>query len=138
MRRLLLAAPLLAAFALACQSKTPVGPGVVTITETTTSTTTTTTTTIPLPATATFTFSPVTPQVNQTVFFDASDSKPSTGRTITEYVFDFGDGSDPVFGPKASHAYTISGVYLVTLSIVDDAGAVAKSSQPVTVRPVTN
>jgi PKD repeat protein len=137
MRRLLLVAPLLAALVIACQSKTPVGPGVVTITETTTSTTTSTTTTstVPLPTTAAFTFTPVTPQVNQQVNFDGSNSTPGTGRTIVEYVFDFGDGSDPVFGPKAMHAYTISGVYLVTLSIVDDTGAVFKSSQPVTVRP---
>lgn len=137
MRRLLLAAPLLAAFALACQSKAPTGPGVVTITETTTSTTTSTTTTstIPVPTTAAFTFSPVTPQVNQQVNFDGSSSTPGSGRTITEYVFDFGDGSAPVFGPTATHAYTISGVYLVTLSVVDSTGAVFKSSQPVTVRP---
>ena len=136
MRRLLLAAPLLAALALACQSKAPVGPGVVTITETTTSTTTSTTTTstIPVPLTAMFTFTPVTPEVGQKVFFDGSDSVPGTDHPIIKYVFDFGDGKTHA-GPTTSHTYTISGVYLVTLSVTDDSGAVAKSSQPVTVRP---
>lgn len=140
MRRLLLAVPLLAALVLACQSKMPVGPGVVTITETTTSTTTSTTTTtttstMPLPTMATFTFTPETPQVGQAISFDGSDSKPGTGRTIVDYSFDFGDGSPTVEGPTASHSYTISGVYLVTLTVKDDSGAKAKSSQPVTVRP---
>jgi hypothetical protein len=30
----------------------------------------------------------------------------------------------------------VSGVYLVTLFVTDDSGKVARSSQPVTVRPV--
>ncbi|MGH9411037.1 MAG: PKD domain-containing protein [Vicinamibacterales bacterium] len=137
MRRLLLAAPLLAALVLACHSKTPVGPGTVTITETTTSTTTSTTTTstIPLPTTSVFTFSPQTPQVNQLISFDGTGSMPGTGRKIVDYSFDFGDASLTAEGPHATHFYTISGTYLVTLTVKDDSGAKAKSSLPVTVRP---
>jgi PKD repeat protein len=134
MRKLLLAAPVLAALALGCQSKTPAGPGAVKITETTTSTTTTTTSTIPVPTAASFTFSPLTPEVLQIVFFDASGSTPTPGRTIVSYNWDFGDGTTKT-GVKTTHDFTPSGVYLVTLTVTDSAGGQAKSSQTVTVRP---
>jgi PKD repeat protein len=135
MRKLLFVTPLLAVLALGCQSKPPVGPGVVKITETTTSIPTTTTTTIPNPTVSLFTFSPQTPQVLQVVNFDGSVSTPGTGRTIVRYDWDFGDG-DAKTGVRTTHDYPVSGVYLVTLKVTDDSGATARSSQPVTVRPV--
>ena len=134
MRKLLVAAPLIAALVLACESKAPVGPGVVTITETTTSTTTTTTSTMPAPTVAAFTFSPVTPEVLQVVNFNASTSMPGTNRTIVSYSWDFGDGESKV-GVTTTHEYVVSGVYLVTLTVIDDAGHKATNSQPITVRP---
>ena len=136
MRKLLLAAPLVAAIALACESKPPVGPGVVTITETTTSTSTSTTTTstIPEATVAAFTFSPITPEVLQAVNFDASTSKPGTGRTIVSYSWDFGDGETKT-GIRTTHDYIISGVYLVTLTVTDDRGQRTTKSEPITVRP---
>jgi PKD repeat protein len=135
MRKLLFVTPLLAVLALGCQSKPPVGPGVVKITETTTSIPTTTTTTIPNPTVSLFAFSPQTPQALQVVNFDGSLSTPGTGRTIVRYDWDFGDGEVKT-GVKTTHDYVISGVYLVTLKVTDDSGATARSSQPVTVRPV--
>jgi PKD repeat protein len=137
MRKLLLAAPLLAAIAVGCQSKPPVGPGEVKITETTTSTTTTTTTTstIPDPTVAAFTFSPITPEVLQVVNFDASTSKPGTGRSIVRYDWDFGDGVLKT-GIKTTHDYTPTGVYLITLTVTDDQGKTTSSSQTITVRPI--
>lgn len=135
MRKLLFVTPLLAVLALGCQSKPPVGPGVVKITETTTSIPTTTTTTIPNPTVSLFAFSPQTPQALQVVNFDGSLSTPGTGRTIVRYDWDFGDG-DAKTGVRTTHDYPISGVYLVTLKVTDDSGATARSSQPVTVRPV--
>jgi PKD repeat protein len=135
MRKLLLVSPLLGLLALGCQSKPPVGPGVVKITETTTSVPTTTTTTIPIPTVSLFAFTPQTPQVLQVVNFDGSLSTPGTARTIVKYDWDFGDGVAKA-GVKTTHDYEISGVYLVTLTVTDDSGATARSSQPVTVRPV--
>lgn len=135
MRKLLLVTPLLVAVALACKSEAPVGPGVVKITETTTSTPTTTTTTIPNPTVSAFAFSPQTPQVLQIVNFDASLSTPGTARTIVRYNWDFGDGVLKT-GVKTTHDYEVSGVYLVTLVVTDDAGQTARSSQSITVRPV--
>ena len=137
MRKLILVIPLLAELAIACSSKPPVGPGVVTITETTTttSTTTTTTTTILNPTVSLFQFSPQTPEVLQTVNFDGSLSTPGTDRTIVKFDWDFGDGESKT-GVRTTHDYVVSGVYLVTLVVTDDSGKTARSSQPVTVRPV--
>lgn len=138
MRKLLLTVPLLAAFSIGCESKPPVGPGIVTITETTTSTTTTTTTTstIPEPTVARFVFSPLTPQALQIVNFNASSSTPGTGRTIVSYSWDFGDGDPMKSGVTTTHDFTPSGVYLVTLTVTDDRGQKTTASQPVTVRPI--
>jgi len=137
MRKLLLFVPVLAALLLACESKPPVGPGVVKITETTTSTSTSTTTTstIAVPTVSLFQFTPQTPQVLQTVNFDGSLSTPGSNRTIVRYASDFGDGESKT-GIRTTHDYTISGVYLVTLVVTDSAGDTARSSQPVTVRPI--
>ena len=142
MRKLLLATPLLIAFAIGCQSKTPAGPGVVTITETATSTststttsTTTTTSTIPVPTTPAFTFSPVIPEVNQVVNFNAVTSTAGRGRTIVQYDWDFGDGTDAL-GVNVTHAYSTAGVYLVTLTLVDDLGMQTRKTDPINVRPI--
>ena len=102
---------------------------------TTTTTTTTTTSTIPAPTVASFTFSPVTPQVLQVVNFDASGSTPGTGRTIVRYEWDFGDGVKKN-GVMTNHDYKVTGLYLVTLTVIDDADQKAKLSQTITVRPV--
>jgi PKD repeat protein len=137
MRKLLFAAPLLAAIAVGCQSQPPVGPGSVTITETTTSTTTTTTTTstIPVATVAAFTFTPVTPEVAQIVYFNASTSTPGTDRKIVRYDWDLGDGTFKS-GIMVEHDYAPSGVYLITLTVTDDLGKKTSSSQPLTVRPI--
>ena len=135
MRKLLLATPLLVVVALGCDSKPPVGPGVVKITETTTSIPTTTTTTIPVPTVSLFAFSPQTPQVLQVVNFDGSLSTPGSGRTIVAYDWDFGDGVAKT-GVTSTHDFEISGVYLVTLKVTDSSGQTARSSQSITVRPI--
>jgi PKD repeat protein len=135
MRKLLLLTPFVVAVALACKSEPPVGPGAVTITETTTTIPTTTTTTIPLPTVSLFAFSPQTPEVLQLVNFDGTLSTPGTGRTIVRYNWDFGDGTEKT-GAKNVHDFVVSGVYLVTLVVTDDAGETARSSQSITVRPI--
>ena len=66
--------------------------GKVVITETTTIVPVPPTTTIPVDTKALFQFSPQTPEVLQTVFFNASTSVPGSDRTITNYSWDFGDG----------------------------------------------
>jgi PKD repeat protein len=136
MRKLTLAALLITA--LACQSKTPSGPGVVTITETTTTTSIpeVITTTIPIPTVADFTFSPITPEELQVVNFNASISTPGSNRTITGYSWDFGDGDPPKTGVRVTHDYVKTGVYLVTLTVTDDSPRPAVVSKTITVRPM--
>ena len=137
MRKLLLASLALTVLWAGCSNTTPSGPGVVKITETTTttSTTTTTTTTVAVPTVASFTFSPLTPEVLQVVNFNAAGSTPGSGRTLVSYSWDFGDGESKT-GIKTTHDYGVSGVYLVTLTVVDDQGKPTTASQPITIRPI--
>ncbi len=68
--------------------------------------------------TASFSFTPSLPDAGQSVTFDAS---PSTepGHTITDYSWDFGDGSHGD-GQAPTHTYTKAGDYTVTLAVTDD------------------
>jgi PKD repeat protein len=72
---------------------------------------------------AAFTFSPSAPQVNQVVNFNASASKPATGRTIVSYFWDFGDGTQKTStSSTTTHDFVAAGSYQVTLTLTDDAG----------------
>jgi PKD repeat protein len=80
------------------------------------------------PPGAAFTTSPSAPGINQDVFFDGTGSKPAAGRTITNYDWNFGDGSTGS-GAVTSHKFTAPGSYTVSLITTDDAGS---KSTPVT------
>lgn len=56
-----------------------------------------------------------------TVQFDASRSVDPAG-PITDYLWDFGDGSPVVSGERVSHTYRRAGEYLVTLVVVGLSG----------------
>lgn len=83
---------------------------------------------------ATIVFSPSSPSVNQAVNFNGSTSKPGPGRTIVSYEWSFGDGT---FGSGAqiAKAYSRAGDYKVVLTVTDDAGRVATSTETVTITP---
>jgi hypothetical protein len=74
----------------------------------------------PEPPEASFAYSPLDPQVNDTINFDASDSNDIDG-TIVSYLWDFGDG-DTSTGQNPTHAYDQEGSYTVTLTVTDDDG----------------
>lgn len=78
---------------------------------------------------ASFTFSPLTPDPNQEVFFNAWASTPSDGR----FTWDFGDGTR---GSTAapSHRYAEGGTYRITLTVSNDAGQSATTSRTITIR----
>jgi PKD repeat protein len=80
------------------------------------------------PPTVSFTVSPTPPPTNVDIFFNATASAPATGRTITSYSWEFGDGQG-ASGPIVSHKYTGVGTYVVVLTVTDDAGATARSQQ---------
>ena len=72
-------------------------------------------------------------QNGDTFEFDASLSTDTDG-TITEYRWDFGDGNTGT-GVTATHTYSTTGSYPVTLSVTDDQGGIALSQMMATISP---
>lgn len=50
------------------------------------------------------------------------------GRTVSSWVWDFGDGTAAGSGPTPSHTYAVSGTYDVVVTITDDQGCVKTST----------
>ena len=83
---------------------------------------------------ASFLTSPTTPRVGENVNFNASASRPASGRTIRTYDWDFGDGfQKTTTGPVTAHDYLSVGTFSVTLVVTDDAGRAAVANGTVTV-----
>jgi hypothetical protein len=74
----------------------------------------------PEPPVASFSYSPLDPQVNQTISFDASGCTDSDG-TIVSYSWDFGDGHMSQL-QTPTHTYNQEGSYTVMLTITDNDG----------------
>ena len=81
---------------------------------------------------ASFTATQVPPNGNHQVSFDASASVSNTGTTITDFSWDFGDGSTADQGTTATvtHTYGAAGTYTVKLTITDSKGRTASTTQP--------
>ncbi len=80
--------------------------------------------------TAAFTFSPEAPEIGQAVTFTDNSTDPDG--FIASYDWDFGDGSTAM-GIDATNTYDAAGTYSVTLTVVDDGGATAQTTESVTV-----
>ena len=80
---------------------------------------------------ARFVATPASGTTETTFTFDASASTDSDG-SIDSYVWDFGDGVMAT-GQTASTRYAKPGVYTVTLTVADDAGAEAATTTEVEV-----
>jgi len=80
---------------------------------------------------ASFTESATTVYTGEIIYFDASSSNDSDG-AIVSYFWDFGDGINAT-GVMVDHAYMDDGNYTVTLTVTDDDGASASSSDTKTV-----
>ena len=83
------------------------------------------------PPVADFTESAETVYTGEVITFDASSSHDPDG-TITSYFWDFGDGTNAT-GVTVDHAYTDDGVYIVTLTVIDDDGLTANITSTKTV-----
>ena len=81
--------------------------------------------------TASFVFSPTSPQVGQTVNFNADASRAAAGRTLASYSWNSGDGSTST-GVTTTHPFASAGTYNVTLTVTDDVGQRSTTSQTVT------
>jgi PKD repeat protein len=68
-----------------------------------------------------------------TVTFDGSRSIAATGRTITNYTFDFDDGTPVKSGTAASvtHTYTVPGSYHPKLTVTDSEGTQSEAKADV-------
>ena len=90
--------------------------------------------------TASFTFSPLTPNLDDTVFFNASASTAPPGRSVISYDWTFGDGGTAT-GTTVSHAFGVAATYNVTLTVTDDRGATGSTTASVVVttgRPIAS
>jgi len=68
------------------------------------------------------------------VQFDASGSSDSDG-AIVSYSWSFGDGSAPGTGNMTYHLFPTASTFVVTLTVTDDDGATATSTQSVSLAP---
>jgi PKD repeat protein len=87
--------------------------------------------------TASFTFSPTSPAAGQIIFFNAEASRAAPGRQLVWYSWDFGTGRTGT-GITTSKGYDTPGTYVVTLTVEDDAGAKATTTQQVSVGAIAN
>jgi PKD repeat protein len=84
--------------------------------------------------TASFTFSPTNPEPGDPVQFNGSPSTVAGGATITQYAWDFGDGtSETKAEPTTSHVYLVPRTYVVRLTVTDSAGRTGTTTQTVAV-----
>jgi PKD repeat protein len=81
--------------------------------------------------TASFTATPTSGRAPLAVRFDGSASSDPDG-SITAYAWAFGDGGTAT-GATAIHQYTKAGAQTAKLTVTDDSGATASSTQTITV-----
>jgi PKD repeat protein len=86
--------------------------------------------------TAAFIFSPADPALGVVVTFNAAASHAATGHSLSRLIWNFGDNTPTVTltDTTVTHVFVTPGAHAVTLTVVDDLGASASSSQTVTVR----
>lgn len=85
---------------------------------------------------ATFYFSPTPARAGNAETFNASESTPSNGATITKYAWNWGDGSatEETDSATISHTFGSTGTYRVQLTITDSQGRTAITRQDVAVQ----
>jgi PKD repeat protein len=84
---------------------------------------------------ANFVSTPVAPVVGGAVTFNATTSTVGAGATITQYTWDFGDGSaaTTTTSPVVAKAYGSAGTFAVTLTVTDSFGRTATRTATITV-----
>jgi len=85
------------------------------------------------PPVAQFSMMPTSPLVGQMVTFTSSSFDPDPGDFLIQHLWNFGDGSTAI-GSTVFHAYAVPGIYQVTLTVTDNHGLSASTTQFLTVR----
>ncbi len=85
-----------------------------------------------VPPEAVVTVSPTAVEVGSRAFFNAHASRMESGRMLTSYARDFGDGGTGA-GAATSHRYEREGNVVVTLTVRDDQGQVGTTTLTVDV-----
>ena len=86
--------------------------------------------------TANFVYSPTTLTANVAINFDASTSVPGPGHLITNYRWNWGDGTlIETTSPYTTHTYTAPGTYVIVLTVFDEAGQQGIKTQNMTIAP---
>lgn len=91
------------------------------------------------PPLGSFTVSPATPRSAHVATFDArASTDPNSGGQVVSYSWSFGDGATAT-GATASHTYALAGVYTASLTVTDNFGLSARTSQSIVVtrRPIS-
>ena len=84
---------------------------------------------------ALFNYTPENPKVNQSIFFNASDSFDPDGE-IVKYLWDFNnDNITDAEGKEVNHSYSSPGSYKAILKVIDNQGAENKTSREINVSP---
>ncbi len=85
--------------------------------------------------TASFADYPSAPTPGTVIAFDGRASQPGTGSAISQYTWNFGDGTPQQAGPTATanHTYSSRGTYRVTLTVTDADGQIDTTTQTITV-----
>jgi len=83
--------------------------------------------------TASFTYGPKNPFQGHTIQF--TDQSTDTDGSIVNWTWDFGDGNIS-YEKNPTHAYTINGTYVVTLTVRDNDGATKSTQKVITVNAV--
>jgi len=82
---------------------------------------------------ALFNYTPENPKVNQSIFFNASDSFDPDGE-IEKYLWDFNnDNITDAEGKEVNHSYSSPGIYEAILKVIDNQGAENKTSREINV-----
>ncbi len=84
------------------------------------------------PPVAILTFSPANATIGRPESFDASASYDTDG-TVTNYSWEFGDGTPTETGVRVSHTYIAPGRFPVSLIVTDDRGGTSSTTELVTV-----
>lgn len=85
------------------------------------------------PPTVTLRVEPDPPFVNQQAVFTAV-ATPATGHSIQRYEWDFGDGTTQITTtPTVAKMYSTVGIYVVTVTAIDDLGQAGRAARGVSV-----